>query len=66
MDTLLLLLVLGAPALGCVLAVIGIIVLSRQLGRATPTRKVWLWICIVLLSLIAFGIGCCYGVMAVS
>jgi hypothetical protein len=50
------------PALIALAAAVGAIVLFGQLDKASTTGgRVLLWIGIVLLAVVAFGIGTCYA-----
>ncbi len=48
------------PGLIALAALAGAIALAGQLGKVSTVGKVILWIVIVLLGLLAFGIGTCY------
>ena len=55
------------PALIALGAAIGAAVLYGQIDRASTTAgKVVLWIGVVVLSLVAFGIGGCYAMMFIA
>jgi hypothetical protein len=48
------------PGLIALAALAGAIALAGQLGKVSTVGKVVLWTVIVLLGLLAFGIGTCY------
>ena len=54
------------PGLIALAALIGAIALAGQIGKASTAGKVVLWIVIIMLGLVAFGIGTCYVMVFAS
>lgn len=51
------------PALLGVAALLGIIALSQRVRRREPGHRVGLYVGIAFLSVVALGIGTCYGML---
>ncbi|MBA3687062.1 MAG: hypothetical protein H0W72_17725 [Planctomycetes bacterium] len=56
-----LLLLLFGPGLLALGALFGIVLFAGRLGEATPRQRAGLWVLIVGLGLVAFGIAGCYA-----
>ncbi len=48
------------PPLIAIAAIIAVVALARRLNRVSPKSRIVLWIVIVIVSLVPFGIGTCY------